>query len=113
MNNLNLPLILTIIFSTLLVIIILGFIINYLHKKKKNQNNINLINEIFISLGGKENIEELTSKGSRLYFKLKDNTLFNEEKIKNLGVTSIIKMSSKTTIVIGSIAQDIEKAYKN
>lgn len=105
----------SIVLIVLCIIAFLGAItcvIYLINKKSKKNSSYSLISGIFESLGGKENIKELYSKGSRLTFILYDKEKLNEPQLKNLGITSIIYMSNKTTIIIGSLAQDIEKAFK-
>ncbi len=99
------------IIGALLLLGIIIFLYFYLSKHKKSKQEKENVNKIFSLLGGKENILSLSAKGSRLSFTLKDKDKFDEAGIKNLGITSIIYMSNKITIVIGSLSQDIEKAY--
>ncbi|MBE6143627.1 MAG: hypothetical protein E7177_06585 [Erysipelotrichaceae bacterium] len=70
----------------------------------KKQNNIFL--EIF---GGNENIISCESKGSRLVLVLKDYSLLNEEKLKENGVTSLIRATNKVTLIIGEKSKDLEE----
>ena len=74
-------------------------------KKERETKN----NDIIIALGGRDNIVSVNSAGSRLSLVLKDYSLMQDDKLKELGVSSIIKMSSKVTLVIGKDAQDIVK----
>lgn len=99
------------IIGGLLLLGIIIFLSVFFSQHKKNKNEKENINKIFLLLGGKDNILSLSAKGSRLSFSLKDKSKFDESGIKNLGITSIIYMSNKITIVIGSLSQDIEKAY--
>lgn len=63
--------------------------------------------EFYQALGGKENILALEARGSRLVVQLQDYSLYQNGKLKELGVSSLIKMSNKLTLVIGQIAQEI------
>lgn len=99
-----------IILVTLLVI----FLIN---KKKKTTKEV--VNQIsndsikwFDALGGDDNVIEISSKGSRLVVSLADPSNIDEVKLKELGVTSIIKMSNKLTLVIEENAIKIEQLLK-
>ena len=72
------------------------------NKKKKNQNEkIERSQNVLLALGGEENILSIEAKESRLNIVLKDSSLLNEEALKSLGVSSIVRMSKKTTLVIG------------
>ena len=70
----------------------------------KKQNNIFL--EIF---SGNENIISCESRGSRLVLVLKDYSLLNEEKLKENGVTSMIKATNKITLIIGEKSKELEE----
>lgn len=97
-------------------IVLIGLIIFLLiiTSNKKKINNVNKdVSKIISLLGGMENISSLNARGSRLTFTLNNKDLFDEQGLKNLGITSIIYMSNKITIVSGSISQDVEKAYLN
>ena len=75
-------------------------------KKERAEKN----NEIIIALGGRDNIVSFSSAGSRLSLVLNDYSLMQDEKLKELGVSSIIKMSSKVTLVIGKDVEEIVKS---
>ena len=90
-----------------IVLIVLFVVLNknkkknfYLERKKQN-------NELLLCLGGRENIVSAVNNGSRLSLVLKDYSLVQEDKLKQLGVSSFIKMSNKLTVVIGEEAKDI------
>lgn len=99
-----------------LIVLILVFvllIVNFCSNKnkktnleKKNESSFN--SELFFtSLGGVANVLSYQIKGNRLYIYLKNIDLFNGEVIKNLGVTSYIKMSNKVAL-LGLDNQNIE-----
>ena len=65
-------------------------------------------NEWILAFGDVSNIESVFSHGkSRLSIKLKDETKLDKQKIEELGVSSIIKMSDKFTLVIENKAEEI------
>lgn len=64
-------------------------------------------NEWLIALGNKENIKEVTAIGSRLTLILLDKEAIDREKLKQLGVSSILVMSNKVTLVIEDKAEQI------
>lgn len=66
-------------------------------------------NDILNALGGRENIVSCKASGSRISFSLVDYSLVNNESLKKLGVSSILKMSNKITLVIGEEAKEIEQ----
>ena len=61
----------------------------------------------FSALGGKENIKEAIAVGSRLSLNLVDKDSINRERLKELGVSSILVMSNKVTLVIEGKAEKV------
>ena len=100
-----------IVLVSICLIIVLVLIVLLLKKSKrkkdtelnKKQNNTFL--EIF---GGSDNIISCESRGSRLVLVLKDYSLLNEEKLKENGVTSLIKANNKVTLIIGEKSKELE-----
>ena len=64
-------------------------------------------NEWLEALGNKENILEASAIGSRLTVKLNDESLLNQDELKKLGASSVIKMSDKYIIVIENQAEKV------
>lgn len=66
-----------------------------------------------IALGNKENIKEVSAIGSRVNLVLFDKEKIDREKLKELGVSSVLIMSNKVTLVIEDkaeiIAENIQK----
>ena len=66
-----------------------------------------------LALGNKENIKEVSANGSRLSVVLANKEIIDREKLKELGVSSVLTMSNKITLVIegkaGKIASTIKK----
>ena len=60
-----------------------------------------------IALGNKENIKEITATGSRLSVVLVDKEIIDRGKLKELGVSSVLVMSNKVTLVIEGKAEQI------
>ena len=91
------------------IILVIGtlIIINQVNKNKFNEERKEKNLEIVVALGGKENIVSFKGTGSRLSLVLNDYSLVNDEELKRLGVSSILRMSNKITLVIGKDAQDI------
>lgn len=81
-------------------------------KKNKDKNINSTYDEIILNLGGKENIVEMTARGSRLNIVLKDNSLINIDALKNIGVEGVIVMTSKVTLVIGEDALKLKEYFE-
>lgn len=97
------------------VVLIIGLLIFIFMKKKNKKKNEKEKQDgqiqIIVALGGNENIVSLEAKGSRLVAVLNNMSIINEEQLKNLGVSSIIKMTSKITLVIGNSASEIARLF--
>ena len=75
--------------------------------------NKNGINELIEALGGRDNILKSSPSGrSRLSIKLANNDLIDSDKLKELGVTSIIIMSEKVIIVFENTAQEVSSSLQ-
>lgn len=61
------------------------------------------------SLGGKSNIISVSASRSRLTLEIKDTSLINQNKLKTLGVSSVIIMSQKVILVIDNGADEIKE----
>lgn len=59
------------------------------------------------ALGGNDNIVSVNAVGSRLTLVLKDKEVINRDKLKELGVSSVLVMSNKVTLVIEGQAENI------
>ena len=70
-------------------------------------------NEWFEALGGKENVKEISAVGSRLSLNLLDKDAIDREKLKTLGVSSVVTMSNKVTLVIEGKAEKIAETLKH
>ena len=81
-------------------------------KKNKDKNINSTYDEIILNVGGKENIVEMTARGSRLNIVLKDNSLLNIDALKNIGVEGVIVMTSKVTLVIGEDALKLKEYFE-
>ena len=54
----------------------------------------------------------MTAIGSRLSLKLENNELINKDKLKELGVSSVLVMSNKVTLVIEGQAEKVAEIIK-
>ena len=98
-----------------LLIAVIVFLIIFFSKRKKTPK----INDgvWLIALGGKENVNSVSAIGSRLTLSLVDKEKVDREKLKELGVSSVLTMSNKVTLVIQKqaleIANRIQEALNN
>lgn len=100
------------------VIIILTIVIVFLIKNRKPSKPKKEISnaapdEWVNALGGSDNILEVNSAGSRLSIKIKNRDLINRDALTGLGVTSIVLMSDKVTLVTNLDNAKIEEKLKN
>ena len=99
-----------IIVGLIILIIAVLIIVNVINKNKFDEERTEKNLEIIVALGGKDNIVSFKGTGSRLSLVLNDYSLVDDEKLKTLGVSSIIKMSNKITLVIGKDVEEIIKS---
>jgi phosphotransferase system IIB component len=97
--------IILIIFITLFFLLVLPKI----RQKRKKATSITDAVEWINSLGGSNNIINFSSSRSRLTLEVKDSSLVDQNKLKLLGVSSIIIMSQKIILVIDNGADEIKE----
>lgn len=88
-----------IIVVTIVLILVLG------RKKKNKKPEIAEKSKWVEALGGEENILTSEAFGSRLALTLADKSKINRDELKALGVTSIIEMSEKITLLLEDKAE--------
>lgn len=67
-----------------------------------------LAKEILNYVGGKDNVNSLTHCITRLRFKLKEESIAQDEALKNLeGVVTVMKSAGQYQVVIGNQVQDV------
>ena len=108
-DNTTLIIWLAVVDALLILVVVAMFIRNKLKNKPKNKINND---EWLVALGGKENIKEITAVGSRLSLTLNDKEAVDREKLKTLGVSSVLVMSNKVTLVIEGKAEKIAESLK-
>ena len=98
-----------IFFFILVIAVVLVLFISIRNNKKEKLEKGEIIKKesLIELLGNKENIISATSRGSRVIVELKDYSLVNEDKLKNAGVISFIKMSNKITLVVEKDAEKV------
>ena len=113
LNNTTLPMyaVVLIVAGCLVLVAILVFLVIFFGKRKKNP----IVDESawLSALGGKENINSVSSIGSRINLSLKDKEKIDREKLTSLGVNSVLVMSNKVTLVIANNAVDIAETISN
>lgn len=111
LGNVNIPLIVGLCCAVAGIIISVVALIIVLNRKKKNPKVVDT--DWFLALGGKENIKEATAVGSRLNLSLVNKENIDREKLKELGVSSVLTMSNKVTLVIEGQAEKIAQVINN
>lgn len=108
-NNTPLIIWLAVVDALLIIVIVLMIIRNKVKSTPKNKVNND---DWFVALGGKENVKEINATGSRLSLNLIDKEKIDREKLKTLGVSSVVTMSNKVTLVIEGKAEKIAEILK-
>lgn len=68
---------------------------------------------ILAAIGGKSNIENIDACITRIRLTIKDNTLINEPKLKQLGATAVMKVGNNNyQIIVGTIADPLTTHIK-
>ncbi len=102
--------IILIVMAVVFFLAALGILI-YLIVSKKKENEANG-SVWLLALGNKENVKEVSAVGSRLTVNLEDKEKIDRTKLKDLGVSSILVMSNKITLVIEGKAEKIAALIK-
>ena len=94
------------------IIAVTLFLIFFLNRRKKNKKPVITVaskSAWVEALGGNENILNSEAYGSRLVLKLADKDKMKKDELKSLGVTSIIEMSDKVTLLLEDKAELVKK----
>lgn len=76
----------------------------------KNDKLKQIADQVLLSVGGKDNIMQVTHCMTRLRFNLKDESLPDEEKIKAIsGVMGVVHSGGQLQVIIG---QTVDKVYE-
>ena len=108
----NYGLIIGLIILGIIIVIVVVLLIRNKTKNSNKKASDDLFNQIMEGLGGIDNVSFLEAKMSRLNVILKNDNLLNIESLKTSGVSRVIKMSSKITLLIGDVASEIEEQFK-
>lgn len=98
-----------------LIAITIGTIVlvNYLRKNKTKKNNkANATNNFYEYIGGIDNVVSTKLVGSRFTIVLKNYDLVDKDKLKTLGVSSIISLKDKITLVLNDLGKDYFEYFK-
>lgn len=95
----------SIILLALMIVMIVLYVKQSKKEKKEEESNL----AIASCFGSKDNIVSCEAKGSRLVLVLNDYDKVDETKLKELGITSIIKQTNKITLIAGSSAKQLEE----
>ena len=96
-----------IIVSIIIATIVIIFVVKNKKTTKKEVVNELPDDEWINALGGRENINDLMAMGSRLSVALNNQELIDREKLSSLGVSNIMVMSNKVTLIIEDRAEEI------
>ena len=90
------------------LVTLIAFVIKNVNEKKIKEQT-KKINFTFLEIfGGESNIVSCESKGSRLILVLKDYDKLDEVKLKENGITSLIKATNKITFIVGEKSKELE-----
>ena len=110
---------LIILFIIIGAVVALGLIVLVIFLVKKSKTKNKILNQakqdekLVEGLGGENNIESIVSVvGSRLSVKLFDAELLKRDLLKEAGITSVIVMSNKVTLVIENRAKELSKSLE-
>lgn len=95
----------------LIAVIVIVLLVTNKSKGKKSSNDLEkTLNHIIDALGGRDNIKSMDAKMSRLTISLVTNNI-DVEKLKEIGIERVIKMSDKITLLIGDKAQEFADKF--
>lgn len=90
------------------LLICIGLIIWQIAKNTRKKGIFLDNNALLEAIGGKDNIKEVSIKGSRISISFNNDELINQDNLKSLGISSIIKMSDHYIFV----SQTADKIYQ-
>ncbi len=99
-----------VLFVVLMVVlgVFILMIVRHMKTKKQYQQEQEVIDNYYVniieSVGGINNILKVEALQSRLSFYLKDQSLLQSEKLKEIHIHGIVKTSKKITLVVGEMA---------
>ncbi len=97
----------------ILIITIFFLVRNFIKSKDSKETSATLLNEIVMALGGRENIKTMEAKMSRLIVSLISDGNIDLQKLKNLGIERVVKMTNKITLIVGNKATELADKFNN
>ena len=94
-------------------VILLAGIFTLILLKKKNVTASEEFPDLLLALGGKDNVNEVTFKGSRVSALLIDKKIIDKDKMKEHGVETIVVANKKVTMVVGKKSEVIFNYLNN
>ena len=94
-------------------VVVIGLVVFFIFLSKKKKNPTFKGDEWLDALGGKENIKEVVAVGSRLSLYLNNKDNIDRDRLKELGVSSILVMSNKVTLVIEGQAERVANSINS
>lgn len=97
------------------IVFLIVFLIALKNKKASTLEAKSFYQDIIDSVGGIDNIEDVTVNSSRLSIILKDNEVLNSDNFKNFVASNnigTVKSSQKITMVIGEFASNYHYEIK-
>ncbi len=82
------------------IVLVVFLLLVLFTKQPKTKEASHNENELITALGGKENINEITMRGSRVSVVLADQTKVNNEQLKKHGVSRVIVMQDKLVLLV-------------
>ncbi len=93
-------------FAVLIACVVVAVLVFNDRSNKSEKEDLSSLPKIYSSvdiyslLGGKENVIKHDRVNSRIILELKDDSKVESDKLKGIGVDSILKMSGKTILVV-------------
>ncbi len=105
--------------AVVVILLIVGLVLLIIKKnkhKKIEKQEQEIIDSYYLniidSVGGIDNIVNVEALQSRLSFYLKDQSLLDSEKLKEIHINGIVKTSKKITLVVGEMATKYAKSIQ-
>ena len=93
------------------VLVIASIILTIFIRKRRVKKETEEFPGLLEALGGLENIEEVSYKGSRVSIVVDNKKNLDKEKIKDEGVDTIVISNKKVTLVVGSKKAPLIASY--
>ncbi len=102
--------------AIIIIAIVIVCLIKHSKRKKELAAEQQIIDGYYVNIieavGSIDNILNVENVGSRLSFYLKDQSLLQVDKLKEINITGIVKTSKKVTLVVGEMAAKYSTSIK-